>query len=102
MACRDASEAEIKKAYRKLAIKYHPDKGGDIEKFKELSHAYEVDIHVLVFQHTRLHESMRKESGNMVQTQVATSNSGCASVAMFSVCFSLIRDKLQCFVGRPY
>ena len=37
-----ATEQEIKKAYRKKALKEHPDKGGDPEKFKELTAAYEV------------------------------------------------------------
>lgn len=37
---RNASEEDIKKAYRKLAIQHHPDKNGDPEKFKEISHAY--------------------------------------------------------------
>jgi len=37
-----ASQDELKKAYRRAAIKNHPDKGGDPEKFKELAQAYEV------------------------------------------------------------
>ena len=39
---RDASPEDIRKAYRKLAVQHHPDKGGDQEKFKEISAAYEV------------------------------------------------------------
>ena len=43
---RTASEAELKSAFRKLAMKYHPDRNqGDAEaevKFKELNEAYQV------------------------------------------------------------
>jgi DnaJ family protein A protein 2 len=39
---KDADEAEIKKAYKRGALKLHPDKGGDAEKFKEFSTAAEV------------------------------------------------------------
>ena len=40
---KSASEDEIKKAFRKAAVKYHPDKeGGDEAKFKEVNEAYEV------------------------------------------------------------
>jgi DnaJ family protein A protein 2 len=39
---KNASEAEIKKAFRKLAMKNHPDRGGDENLFKEINEAYEV------------------------------------------------------------
>lgn len=39
---RTASTDEIKKAFRKLARKYHPDAGGSEAKFKEINEAYEV------------------------------------------------------------
>ena len=38
----DASEDEIRRAFFRLAHKYHPDKGGDPEKFKEINEAYQV------------------------------------------------------------
>lgn len=39
---KDCSKGDIRKAYMKLARKEHPDKGGDPEKFKKISKAYEI------------------------------------------------------------
>jgi curved DNA-binding protein len=37
-----ANEDEVKKAYRKLAMKHHPDRGGDEAEFKRIKEAYEI------------------------------------------------------------
>jgi DnaJ-class molecular chaperone len=39
---RDATQEEIKRAFRKLASQHHPDKGGDTQKFQEIQKAYEI------------------------------------------------------------
>jgi len=38
----DASPEEIKKAFKKAAVKHHPDRGGDKKKFQEMNEAYQV------------------------------------------------------------
>lgn len=39
---KSATSDEIKKAYRKLASKHHPDKGGNSEQFKQIQEAYDI------------------------------------------------------------
>ena len=39
---KDAETSEIKKAFKKLAMTHHPDKGGDPEEFKKIQHAHEI------------------------------------------------------------
>lgn len=41
---KSASDSDIKKAFRRLALKKHPDKGGDPEEFKKIQAAYEVSV----------------------------------------------------------
>jgi len=37
---KDATEKEIKKAYKKAALEHHPDKGGSDDMFQKISEAY--------------------------------------------------------------
>lgn len=37
----NASKEDVKKAYKKLAMKHHPDKGGDPKKFQQITNAYD-------------------------------------------------------------
>ena len=39
---KNASKADIKKAFRKASLKHHPDRGGNVEEFKKINRAYEV------------------------------------------------------------
>jgi DnaJ family protein A protein 2 len=39
---KNANDEDIKKAYRKKALKEHPDKGGNVETFKEIQNAYDI------------------------------------------------------------
>ena len=38
----NASEEQIKKAFRKMSLKHHPDRGGDAEQFKKINEAYQI------------------------------------------------------------
>lgn len=38
----NASQEDIKKKFRKLAVQHHPDKGGNPDKFTEITNAYEI------------------------------------------------------------
>jgi molecular chaperone DnaJ len=61
----NATQDDIKKAYRKLAVEHHPDKGGDEEIFKEISEAFD----------TLGDQSKRQDYDNQ-RTNPFTNNSG--------------------------
>jgi DnaJ-class molecular chaperone len=63
---RNANQEEIKKAYRSLAMKHHPDRGGDTNKFKEIEEAYR----------TLSDENKRYEYDNPHQSHFAHSMGG--------------------------
>ena len=57
-----ASGSEIKKAYRRLAVIHHPDKGGDPEKFKEITKAFET---LSDEENRKLYDQYGESDGNM-------------------------------------
>ena len=60
---RDADADAIKKAFRKLARKHHPDAGGDEAKFKEINEAYELSlIHISGTEHSSSTSASRTKS----------------------------------------
>jgi len=63
---KSATQDEIKKAYRSLAMKHHPDRGGDANKFKEIEEAYR----------TLSDDEKRFQYDNPNQYQFNTSNMG--------------------------
>jgi len=68
-----ASKDEVKKAFRKLAHKLHPDKkGGDIEKFKEVNEAYTV-----------LSDDQKRSQYDMYGQSFAGANSGASGFGGF-------------------
>ena len=95
---KDASADEIKKAFRKLAVKYHPDAGGDEKKFKEISEAYE----------TLSDDKKRREYDQMLMFGGMPGGGGYGSYttnvggADFSDIFSNIRSGDGAFAGFDF
>ncbi|CAJ1402341.1 unnamed protein product, partial [Effrenium voratum] len=89
---KDATSAEIKKAYHRQAMRLHPDKGGDPDAFKELQRAFEVlsDEH-LRRRYDRGGEEALEESGAL----------GAASQDFFSQIFGGKGGGRGRSAGRP-
>ena len=62
----NATQDEIKKAYRKKAVEHHPDKGGSEDEFKKISQAYD----------TIGDENKRREYDNVRRNPFANSGGG--------------------------
>ncbi len=56
------SKEEIKRHYRYLVKKYHPDKGGDASKFREINEAYRILMaYIERYRYSFDHEEMKRQ-----------------------------------------
>lgn len=89
---RDASASEIKKAYRKKALKFHPDKNpGDdaaAKSFKEISEAYEV-----------LSDEKKRRIYDQYGADAVNNAAGAGGAHGFGGGFSSMEDALRTFMG---
>lgn len=81
-----ASTAEIKKAFRKLALKHHPDKGGEVDQFQEMVAAHEV---LADEEKRRLYDAHGEEGlrQTLHESQESGSNGADAATDLFSALF---------------
>ena len=87
-----ASEAEVKKAYRKLAAKHHPDKGGNETDFKRIKEAYERITSPEKFQDQRTYANAGMNNADVMEEFLRRYNSGTTHKGPFDGFF---RDQHQ-------
>jgi molecular chaperone DnaJ len=94
----EATQAEIKKTYRQLAVKYHPDKnGGDSsseERFKEIAEAY------LILGDTAKRNAYDFSKGYKSSFRDSSVQSGTQTAATFLILFKKIKERVLHAGGR--